>query len=277
MHGKIPYYLGYFEPGLSLAQNVDKVLFTSSSPLAHEYNRLFQSLFTHCEEYQRIVTFLATRHYGFTRKEISDSCGISIGGNLSLMLKSLTESDFIISYTPIVQQRKNEYFRLCDPFCLFYLRFVYQKKGLDPHFWQNSQNLPSVASWRGVAFEQVCFNHIPQIKAALGVSGVVTQTSTLLSKGDQKHSGAQIDLLINRADNVINLCEIKFYNRPYTISRQERMSFEYKIDLLNELTKNKKNIHFTLIASEGLTANENSSVVQKVITLHDLFRNGVEL
>ena len=274
--GGIPYYLGYFEPGLSLAQNVDKVLFTSGSPLAHEYDRLFQSLFSHCGEYQKIVTFLATRHYGFTRKEISDSCGISIGGNLSLMLKTLTESDFIISYIPIVQQRKNEYFRLCDPFCLFYLRFVYQKKGLDPHFWQNSQNLPSVASWRGVAFEQVCFNHIPQIKVALGVSGVVTQTSTFLSKGDQNHSGAQIDLLINRADNVINLCEIKFYNRPYTITRQERMSFEYKIDLLNELTKNKKNIHFTLIASEGLTANENSSVVQKVITLHDLFRNGLE-
>lgn len=129
-----------------------------------------------------------------------------------------------------------------------------------------------MASWRGVAFEQVCFNHIPQIKAALGVLGVVIQTSTLLSKGDQTHSGVQIDLLIERADNVINLCEIKYYNRPYTITRTERMAFEYKIDLLNEMKKFKKNIHFTLIAAEGLAVNENSSVVQKVITLYDLFR-----
>lgn len=270
--GGIPYYLGYFEPGLSLAQNVDKILFAPNGPLVHEYDRLFQSLFTHGEEYQKIVTMLATRNYGFTRKEISEACGISMGGNLSLMLKTLIDSDFVISYTPIVQQRKSEYFRLCDPFCLFYLRFAHQKKGIDPHFWQNSQNLPSVASWRGVAFEQVCFNHIPQIKAALGVLGVVTQTSTLLSKGDQTHSGLQIDLLIERADNVINLCEIKYYNRPYTITRTERMVFEYKIDLLNEMKKFKKNIHFTLIAAEGLAVNENSSVVQKVITLYDLFR-----
>lgn len=271
--GGIPYYLGYFEPGLSLAQNVDKVLFATNSPLAHEYDRLFQSLFSHCEEYQKIVTLLATRHYGFTRKEISESCGISMGGNLSMMLKTLIDSDFVISYTPIIQQRKSEYFRLCDPFCLFYLRFLHQKKGIDPHFWQNSQNLPSVSVWRGLAFEQVCFNHIPQIKAALGISGVVTQTSTLLSKGTPEQPGAQIDLLINRADNVVNLCEIKYSSRPYTISQAERMSFEYKIDLLNELMKFKKNVHFTLIAAEGLAVNENSSVVQKVITLRDLFNS----
>ena len=270
--GGIPYYLGYFEPGLSLAQDVDKLLFGKDAPLSKEYDRLFRSLFVHWEEHQKVVNLLATRHYGFTRDEISTKCGISKGGGLSSMLKALVDSNFIIKYTPLANARKEDYYRLCDPFCAFYLRFVEGSRNTDPMFWQNSQNLPPIVAWRGFAFEQVCFNHLSQIKAALGVSGVVSKESALLVRGDKDSQGGQIDLLIDRADNVLNLCEMKFYKKPYSVSQQDRFEFEDRIDLLAQITKSKKNIHFTLVTTFGLKHGEHSGVVQKVVTLENLFR-----
>ena len=188
------------------------------------------------------------------------------------MLKALVDSDFITKYTPLANARKEDYYRLCDPFCAFYLRFVEGNRNTDPQFWQNSQNLPAVVAWRGFAFEQVCFNHIPQIKAALGVSGVVSKESALLVRGDKDSQGGQIDLLIDRADNVLNLCEMKFYKKPYSVSQQDLFDFEDRIELLATITKSKKNIHFTLVTTFGLKHNEHSGVVQKVVTLEDLFR-----
>ena len=270
--GGIPYYLGYFAPGCSLAQNIDNMLFAKEAALAKEYDRLFRSLFVHWEVHQKIVNLLATRHYGFTRDEISTKCGISKGGGLSSMLKALVDSDFIIKYTPLANARKEDYYRLCDPFCAFYLRFVEGSRNTDPMFWQNSQNLPPIVAWRGFAFEQVCFNHLSQIKAALGVSGVVSKESALLVRGDKDSQGGQIDLLIDRADNVLNLCEMKFYKKPYSVSQQDRFEFEDRIDLLAKITKSKKNIHFTLVTTFGLKHSEHYGVVQKVVTLEDLFR-----
>ncbi|MBQ6771796.1 MAG: AAA family ATPase [Bacteroidales bacterium] len=270
--GGIPYYLGYFEPGLSLAQNIDKILFANGAPLLKEYDRLFRSLFVHWEEHQKVVGLLATRHYGFTRDEISKQCDISKGGGLSSILKALIDSNFIIKYTPVATGRKEDYYRLCDPFCAFFLKFAANHANTDPQFWQNSQNLPSIVAWRGFAFEQVCFNHIAQIKAALGVSGVVSRESALLVHGDNDNPGGQIDLLIDRADNVLNLCEMKFYKKPFVLSQQDRFDFEDRVDLLGRITKPKKNIHFTLVTTFGLKHSEHSGVVQKVVTLEDLFR-----
>ena len=270
--GGIPYYFGFFSPGLSLAQNVDKLLFAKDAPLSKEYDRLFHSLFVHWEEHQKVVSLLATRHYGFKRDEISKQCGISKGGGLSTILKALIDSDFILKYTPIVEERNVEYYKLCDSFCLFYLKFVADNKTTDSQFWQNSQNLPPIVTWRGFAFEDVCFNHIDQIKMALGVSGVVSKESALLVKGSKEQQGGQMDLLIDRADNVLNLCEMKFYKKEFTVTQSDRFAFEDRIELLNRLTHSKKNIHFTLVTTIGLVYNEHFGVVQKVVTLQDLFR-----
>ena len=270
--GGIPYYFGFFSPGLSLAQNVDKLLFAKDAPLSKEYDRLFHSLFVHWEEHQKVVSLLATRHYGFTRDDISKQCGISKGGGLSTILKALIDSDFILKYTPIVEERNVEYYKLCDSFCLFYLKFMADNKTTDSQFWQNSQNLPPIVTWRGFAFEDVCFNHIDQIKMALGVSGVVSKESALLVKGSKEQQGGQMDLLINRADNVLNLCEMKFYKKEFTVTQSDRFAFEDRIELLNRLTHSKKNIHFTLVTTIGLAYNEHFGVVQKVVTLQDLFR-----
>ena len=270
--GGIPYYLGYFLPGLSLAQNVDRLLFAKDAILAKEYDRLFHSLFVHWEEHQKVVQLLSTRHYGFTRDEISEHCGISKGGGLSSILKALMDSDFIMKYSPVVDERNVEYYRLCDPFCLFYLKFVADNKTTDEQFWQNNQNLQPIVSWRGIAFEYVCFNHIAQIKRALGVSGVASRESALLVKGTKDLQGGQIDLLIDRADNVLNLCEMKFYKKEFSVTQSDRFDFEERIELLNRLTKSKKNIHFTLVTTVGLAYNEHSGVVQKVVTLEDLFK-----
>lgn len=270
--GGIPYYLGFFLKGMSLAQNVDKLLFARDAVLAKEFDRMFHSLFVHWKDYQKVVSLLATRHYGFTRDEISEKCGISMGGGLSDMLKSLIDSDFIAKYTPIANARSKEYYKLCDPFCAFYLKFVAGNSTADHNFMQNSQNSQSYVSWRGFAFEQVCFNHISQIKSALGISGVVSRESALLVKGDENTQGAQIDLIIDRDDNVLNLCEMKFYKKDFTITQSDYSNFENKIDVLSRITQSKKNIHFTLVTTKGVAYNEYSGIVQKIVTLDDLFK-----
>ena len=269
--GGIPYYLGFFLPGLSLAQNVDRLLFSGDAVLGKEYDRLFRSLFVHWKEYQKVVSLLASRHYGFTRDEISKQCGISKGGGLSDILKSLIDSDFILKYKPILASRTTEYYRLCDPFCSFYMKFV-ADVNTDPQFLQNSQNLPSFVSWRGFAFEQVCMNHIKQIKTALGVSGVVSKESVLLIQGDKTMRGAQIDLIIDRNDNVLNLCEMKFYKKEYALTQSDYFDFEEKIEFLAKHTSPNKNIHFTMVTTQALVHNEYFGIVQKIVTLNDLFK-----
>ena len=270
--GGVPYYLGFFLKGMSLAQNVDRIIFAKDAVLAREYDRLFRSLFVHWEEHQKVVSLLATRHYGFTRDEISAQCGITKGGGLSDILKSLIDSDFIAKYVPISTDRSKEYYKLCDPFCSFYLKFVHGNSTADNQFMQNSQNKPSYIAWRGNAFEQVCFNHIKQIKAALGVSGVLSRESALIVSGDEKTRGAQIDMVIDRDDNVLNLCEMKFCKDDYTITQSDWFNFQNKIETLGRITKWKKNIHFTLVTTQGLARNEHFGIVQKMVTLNDLFK-----
>lgn len=268
--GGIPYYMGYFSPGESLAQNIDRILFAKGAPLAREFDRLFRSLFKKSEDHVKIVKVLATKHFGYTRDEISQKTGISLGGGLSERLKDLVEADFVARYEPCGQSR-TVYYRLCDNFCLFYMKYLQDKGITNPGFWQHSQNTPAVASWRGLAFEHLCFSHIPQIKKALGVSGVVSKESSMIIGPESGKSGAQIDLIIERADRVVNICEMKFYNRDYKVDKDEKARLEKRIMSVQEGLYSSYNIHMTLITVSGLEHNAYSGIFQNVITLDDLF------
>lgn len=268
--GGIPYYLGYFDGEYSLAQNVDRMIFARNAKLKDEYDRLYQSVFINPDTEKAIVTFLATRNAGFTRKEIAEKLGVSDGGRLSKNLNALIASDFVVKYVPFGMGKREEHYKVVDPFCLFYLHFIRDINGGSDSFWQENVTAQPVVTWRGLAFEHVCFNHIPQIKKALGISGVITSASAW-SKREDDQEGAQIDLLLTRNDNVLNMCEIKYYGGNFAVKKDDYLTLLGRQELLMSKVSPKMTIRSTLITTFGLTQNEYSGVFTNVITLDDLF------
>ena len=268
--GGIPYYLGYMAPEMSLAQNVDNILFARNAKLRDEFERLFQSIFTNPDAVKAIVRLLFGRNAGYTRKEIIEKLGISDGGGLSRNLNALLASDFIVKYVPFGCSKREEHFKLVDPFCLFTLHFLQKHSLANDCFWQQNLSSPTIVAWRGYAFENVCFNHIAQIKKALGVSGVVSTHSAWSKRGDDI-TGTQVDLLITRNDNVVNMCECKFYGDDFTVDKDYYRVLLHRMELLKDQLSPKYSIHNTLITTFGLSRNEYSGVFSHVLSLDDLF------
>ncbi len=267
--GGIPYYLGYFKKGNSVAQNIDDMFFSKTSVLKDEFNRLFASGFDRPETIKKIIRLLYSRRNGYKRKEISEKIGIKEGEKLSECLNALVASDFIIKYVPFGYSKRDSYYKLVDPFCMFFLHFVDNKDSLAVDFWKQNTSSQNVISWRGLAFENVCFNHVKQIKEALGIRGVKTSESALVKKdGDQ---GMQLDLLITRDDNIVNMCEIKYYNKEFSVDKAYYKALLERQGILEEILPQRMAVHDTLITTIGLKYNEYSTIFSNVITLEDLF------
>ena len=268
--GGIPYYLGYMDGEKSLAQNVNAAFFTRGARLRNEFDRLFDSVFVNPEAAKAIVRLLYERNAGYTRKELVEKLGIHDGGRLTRHLNALLAGDFIIKYVPFGFGKREEHYKLTDPFCLFYLRFVKENREVNEHFWQQNVTSQQLAIWRGFAFENVCFNHISQIKRALGISGVISSASAWSKRHDDE-AGMQIDLLLTRNDNVVNMCEIKFYSGDFVVSREYYRTLLQRREILEAALSPKSTVHSTLITTFTLARNEYSSAFTNVVTLDDLF------
>ena len=267
--GGIPYYLSYYQRGLSLAQNVDNIFFSTNAPLKDEFKRLFNSIFVNPDMMISLVKAIGAKHYGCTISEISEASGISRGGTLTKALSALIASDFIIKYIPY-GIKKEEHYKLVDPFCNFYLRFIENQKEISKDFWLSNVESQNIVSWRGIAFENVCFNHISQIKKALGISGVSTSESAWSKqKGDE--IGTQIDMLIVRKDNIVNMCEIKFYSSEFSVDKNYDKVLRNRVLLLSSKLSRKMSISSVLITTFGLKYNEYSGDFDNVILIDDLF------
>lgn len=179
-------------------------------------------------------------------------------------------SEFIVKYTPFGAKKNEFLYKLTDPFCLFYLKFVQGSDWSDEAYWTNHLSSQEVVSWRGLAFENTCFSHIPQIKKALGISGVSTMQSAWTKKPDDTE-GMQIDLLIQRKDNIVNLCEIKYYKDEFITEESVYRTMLRRADALTDLVPKTMSVHNTLITTFGLKRNKYSGVFTNVITLDDLF------
>lgn len=268
--GGIPYYISYFQKGLSFEQNVDNILFGNKPRLRDEFNRLFAAIFNNPDDCKAIVRLLATRHAGFTREEISKATGLPLGGGLSSTLAALAESDFITSYSPYGMPKSMVCYKLVDDFCLFWLKYV-EPNSKDTGFLTYHMASDILKAWHGVAFEEVCWQHIQQIKQALGIGGVRTSVSAWSVKGDDRQEGAQIDMLIVRDDNVVNLCEMKFASTPYSISKEEEQRLRHRIDALKATLSTKQTVHLTMITTFGVAYGKHSGIVQKEVTMAHLF------
>lgn len=266
--GGIPFYLDALDGRLSLAQNVDQLFFKHNAQFRDEYDRLFASVFSNPEAVKAIVALLYTHRGGFTRKEISQFTGLS-GGVLTSFLKALVGSDFVEKYIPFGFGARDAHYKLVDPFCLFYLHFIANLKKTDEQFWVHHTSTQDVVSWRGLAFENICFRHVPQIKRSLGISGVRSTQSAWVLRGEANN--AQIDLLIERDDHVINACEIKFYSDEFTVNYSYYRELLSRQGILMEHISPKMSVYQTLISSYGLKRNEYSGIFTQVVTMDDLF------
>ena len=271
--GGIPYYLGYFNRSLSLAQNIDEIFFKEHAKLENEYNRLFNSIFTNPEHIKAIVELLGKKRMGYTKGEIANKLGVSNNGDLTKSLNALEASDFIIRYVPFGYSGKLIHYKLIDPFCLFHIHFMIAKGDCSAKYWSENLSSQQIVSWKGFAFENVCFQHIEQIKSALSISGISSSLSAWSPKGDDGKDGTQIDMLINRADNIVNLCEIKYYGDTFSVDKKLYMAMIHRINMLEQALPAKKSVRSTLITTYGIKRNEYSNIFTNVITLDDLYRS----
>lgn len=266
--GGIPYYLRCFQKGQSFAANTDSILFGRKPRLTDEFNRLFAAIFDNPEDCKKVVRFLSGKHSGHTREEISRATGLPFGGGLSNILSALIESDFVLRYTPYGTGA--EQYKLVDNFCLFWLKYV-EPEGKNPAFVRENLTSGIMSAWRGVAFEEVCFRHIDQILKSLEISGINCSVSSWSKRGDENVAGAQIDLLILRADNVVNLCEMKFASTGYSIEKDEAERLQHRIELLKQALGPKQTVHLTLVTTYGVVAGKYSGIVQREVVMDDLF------
>lgn len=270
--GGVPYYWSLLRRGRSLGQNVDELLFKDNAPLRNEYDNLYRALFDKPDQYLAIIEALATSNQGLERGEICERTGIASSGDLSKKLAELERCDFIRRYVPYGHAKKNALFQLIDNFTLFHRRFL-SGGTRDEAFWQSQVNSPAVNAWSGIAFERVCLEHVPQIKRALGVAGVHVEAGAWRCgpDADKGIRGSQIDLVIVRKDQVVNVCEMKFSEFDFVIDAAFDRDMRRKMSDFQKKTRTRYALHPTLVTTYGLVENAYSATMQAVVTAEDLF------
>ena len=262
--GGIPYYLNLLDHTLSYTQNIDNLFFKKRGELWDEFDHLYATLFSNSDSHIKIVEALSRKRGGLTRSEIIQKTGLPANGALSKMLNNLESSGFIRVANFYGKKKKDALFQLSDYYTAFYFRYIKDNYGKDEHYWSNAQP----------PFEQLCRDHILQIKNKLGISGVLSEESVWYTQGNEEMGiqGAQIDLLIERRDRVINVCEIKFSLNEYVIDKEYDMILRNKLEAFRRMTNCKKTLQTTMITTYGVKRGKYSGIIHSQITLDDLFR-----
>jgi hypothetical protein len=270
--GGIPYYLDYVRKGRSATQTIDTLFFMANGPLREEFTQLYASLFEHHERHLKVIRALAKKRSGLTREQLRDETGFSTGGALTTVLTELESTGFILRTAPFGKAHRDSLFRLVDAFTLFYLRWVATRAHDGPH-WIHRRSTPAGIAWAGYAFENVCFTHVRQIKKALGISGVLTEESSWQYRPQSRNDqGAQIDLIIDRPDRVVNLCEMKHSNTLFVIDKKFANWLQERADIFRRQTGTSKTLFTTFITTLGLAPNQYANeLVDTQVTAAELF------
>lgn len=270
--GGIPQYLKAIKPGESASQNIDRLCFTKDGILKGEFNNLYQSLFDNAESHIAVIRALAGKGKGLTRTEIIDTCGLSSGGTATKLLEELVESGFITPYIPFDKKVKENIYKLSDEYSLFYLKFMEKARSTGVGTWFRLANTSSWKSWSGFAFESICLKHVSQIKKGLGIAGVLTEESAWRYFPDKSEQGTQIDLLIDRSDYCINICEMKYSQSEFTIDKSYADDLRKKPIVFREKVKTRKTLFLTMITTYGVKRNSYyTELIQNEVTMDALF------
>lgn len=273
--GGIPFYLKQLDPSRPIAENIDNLFFKTNGKLWDEFDSLYDTLFVHSEVYVKVVETLAKKQIGLTREEIIKQTHLPDNGMTSNVIKDLIKCGFVRSYQYYGRKTKAQTYQLADYYSLFYFRFIKDNYGQDEHFWSHLLDNPARQAWKGYGFEQIVKDHIEVLKNALGIGNVLTtQSSWHVEKrelDDDSLHGAQIDLLIDRRDRAINICEIKFADAEYVIDKDYSMNLKNKIAAFRSTTASRKSLVPTMITTYGVKKNMYSNIVQQEVVLDDLF------
>ena len=271
--GGVPYYWDFIQGNKSMTQNIDSIFFGRTPRLQGEFDYLYASIFKKPEDYIKIVTALGRKKAGMTRGEIAEETGIPFSGALSKKLEELEICGFVRRYHEYGKKNTGAVIQLIDNYTLFYFKFL-ENAPTDSKFWEKSIDAPGRRAWTGLAFERVCLQHSEQIRKKLGISGVLTDECSWRCSEDREKGlyGSQIDLVIDRRDRVVNLCEMKYSTLDFTISKEYDRKLKEKVNDFKVSTKTKSSIHLTIVTTYGLQKNQYAGHVQSVVTADDLFQ-----
>lgn len=280
--GGIPYYLMQAEPGLTAMQLIEKLAFTKKAFLLGEFDNLFRSLFNDGEVYEEIVRIIAKHRYGIGQRRLLESIGKQIVGGIGVQkLKALEETGFIIGFKPLFHKKKGIYYRVTDEYTLFYLKWIeplrnkLQKQALDEGNWQSMQKTPEWHNWLGYAFESVCYKHLSLIRKTLKLDATaIADTWRYVPRKAPDRHGTQIDLLFDRRDNAITICEIKYTEKPFILTKDYVDVLNRRITIFREQTRTKKQIFMALISANDVKNNYYvENMFTKIVTANDLFKD----
>lgn len=278
--GGIPYYLSYIDKKLSVIQNIERLAFTEKGILLDEFDKLFASLFDKADDYIEIIKQIASRQSGIGQRELLKELGkFVLGAGGAKKLKELEETGFIMSFMPYQHQRQGIYYRLIDEYSLFYLKWILpmrktlQRKALQLGHFERMQQMPQWHSWRGYAFESVCYKHLSLIQKKLTIgAGAIADSWRYVPRKEVEERGAQIDLLFDRVDNAITLCEIKYSTEPFVLTKEYMEILQRKMRVFKEKTGTKKQLFLAMITAGGLKKNfYTEEFISGVVKLEDFF------
>lgn len=278
--GGVPFYLEQINKNKSVGQNINDLCFKETGLLFDEFNHIFHSLFDQAQTHEKIIREVAQRRYGISRKDLLKKLKIKTGGRFNKKLTELEAAGFIETFIPYGHKKKNYFIKVIDEYCLFYLRWIEPLKALKAHklqsqYWSHQQKTPRFSAWSGYAFESVCHKHIIQILKTLKIENISQGISTWKYQAQNKQTdGTQIDLLIDRTDQTINLCEIKYSQKPFLVDKYTAKSLVNKMDIFESRARPKKQLLLCLITSPSLKKNAwSDELIDGVVELKDLFRN----
>ena len=270
--GGIPYYWSLLKKGLSVAQNVDQLFFSDTAPLRDEFEALYSVLFKRPENYLKVIECMSNgKRSGITRDDILRESKISDGGTFSIILEELEECGFIRRFASADTAETKSLYQLIDNYTLFYYLCIKNNSFSDERYWSNTINSAAYNVWKGLAFERVCLQHISQIKAALGISGVQTNVCSWFARGTANRHGAQIDLILQRADGLTDICEMKHSSNVFTIEKDYANNLQNKLDAYREISKDKRALHLVMVTTKGIAHNGYYNMIQNEVTMDALF------
>ena len=269
--GGIPYYWSNLDASKSLGYNINNLFLKESGMLRDEFNYIYASMFNKPEKYLKVVEALAGKKSGLTRDEIIKRSKLDSNGQLSGILEDLIECGFVRKYCHVDKRLRDAIYQLVDCYTLFYYQFVKAAHGVDEEYWVRLMRTPTYNTWCGLSFERVCLLHTRQIKKALGISGIMANIFSWHIKSSNYHPGVQIDLLIDRADNVVNICEMKYAPEGYAMTAASLKSLKTKIGVLRQYISPRKYISTVMVTSNGVIRNQHSSEIPEFVNADQLF------
>ena len=269
--GGIPYYLNLLSKNVSPSQNIDNIFFKKRGALWDEFDNLYRTLFSKSENYIKIVEALFKKKIGLNKTEVLEATRLANNSAFTTMLRNLEDSGFIRTYSYFGNKKRGTFYQLSDYFTMFYLKYVKDNYGRDEEFWSHHLDNPSRGRWAGLTCEQVCKDHIKQIKKKLSIAGISSEISAWNTQATEEHDGAQIDMLIDRRDRIINICEMKFSENKFEIDKEYDENLKNKIAVFKEVTGTNKAVQLVMVTTNGIKKNMYSSRIQNEVTINDLF------